>query len=344
MPMKDAVLQVMRRSGVFAPFRLAHRSKTLILVYHRFSADDAPGATSARAFAEQLAYLRARYTIVPLSALHAQLAAGRTAPGQVAITVDDGYRDFYEIAFPILQRYRAPATLFAVTDFIDGRCWLWTDKLRVALSQTAANRVSVTVGRTVIDVTLQGPASRRAAASRINEALKREADDSKDRIIASIASQVGIELPASPPPDLGPASWSELREMAAGGIEIGSHTVTHPIVTRVPSDRLAHELRRSRARLEEMLGRPVTSFAYPNGTYDRAARQEVERNGYQLAVTMEAGFNDAASDPLALRRIHTETDLARFVQSTSGFEAIKNRLRHPPSAISNPQSAIPNPQ
>src|SRR5438477_4841599 len=103
MPMKDAVLQVMRRSGAFAPFRLANRSKTLILVYHRFSAEPAPGATSAQAFAEQLAYLRARYTIVPLSVLQAQLAAGRTRSGQVAITIDDGYRDVYTIAFPILR-------------------------------------------------------------------------------------------------------------------------------------------------------------------------------------------------------------------------------------------------
>ena len=68
-------------------------------------------------------------------------------------------------------------------------------------------------------------------------------------------------------------------------------------------------------------------FAYPNGTFDRAARDAVERAGYQLAVTMEPGFNDASSDRLALRRIHTETDLARFIQSTSGFEQIKNRWR-----------------
>src|SRR5262245_2246749 len=73
MPLKDTVLHAMHRSGAFAPFRLANRSKTLILVYHRFSATDAPGATSARAFAEQLAYLRARYTIVPLSTVLAQL-------------------------------------------------------------------------------------------------------------------------------------------------------------------------------------------------------------------------------------------------------------------------------
>jgi peptidoglycan/xylan/chitin deacetylase (PgdA/CDA1 family) len=332
MPIKEVVLRTMGRAGAFAPFRLANRSKTLILVYHRFSAEAAPGTTSARSLAEQLAYLRGRYTIVPLSAVREQLEAGRTQPGQVAITIDDGYRDTYTVAFPILRRFNAPATLFAVTDFIDGRTWLWTDKLRYAFARTAANRLSVAVGHAAIDVTLDGAASRRAAASRVNEALKGEADDTKDRLIASIAAQAGVELPAAPPPELGPATWDELREMSAAGIDIGSHTVTHPIVTRVGADRLAGELRQSRTRLEEMLDRPVPLFAYPNGTYDANARREVERSGYRLAVTMEPGFNDASTDRLALRRIHTETDLARFVQSTSGFEQIKNRLRRTPAA------------
>jgi peptidoglycan/xylan/chitin deacetylase (PgdA/CDA1 family) len=327
MPLKDAVLHAMHRSGAFAPFRLANRSKALILVYHRFSEADVPGATSARAFAEQLAYLRARYTIVRLSTMLAQLEAGRTRPGQVAITIDDGYRDAHAIAFPALRRFRAPATLFAVTDFVDGKTWLWTDKVRFVLARTAAPRLSVVVGDAPIELPLNDTASRAASARHLNEALKRVANDAKERIIASVSSQAGVDLPASPPPEFAPASWNELREMSAGGIDIGSHTVTHPIVTRVNGDQLAGELRQSRVRLEEMLDRPVTQFAYPNGTYDWAARREVERAGYELAVTMDPGFNDAASDRLALRRIHTETDLARFIQSTSGFEQIKNRWR-----------------
>jgi len=347
MPLKDAVLHAMQRSGAFAPFRLAHRSKTLILVYHRFSATDAPGATSARAFAEQLAYLRSRYTIVDLSTVLEQIEAGETRPGQVAITIDDGYRDTYAIAFPILRHFRAPATLFAVTDFIDGKSWLWTDKVRYLLTRTAARSVPMVVGDVPIDVQLNGLASRAAAASRLNEALKRVANDTKERIITSMSSQVGVELPASPPFEFSAASWDELREMDAGGIDVESHTVTHPIATRVTGDQLAGELRQSRARLEQMLDRPVTLFAYPNGTYDASVRREVERAGYRLAVTMDPGFNDASTDPLALRRIHTETDLARFIQSTSGFEQIKNRLRHPSfrnPSLRNPQSAIHNPQ
>jgi len=154
-----------------------------------------------------------------------------------------------------------------------------------------------------------------------------------------VAAQLGITIPASPPAEYAAASWSELRAMTAAGVEIGSHTVTHPILTRVDRDRLTRELTGSRDRLEAMLDRPATLFCYPNGDYDRAVRDEVARAGYRLAVTTDPGLNDASSDPLALRRIHTERDLTHFVQSTSGFEQIKNRLRPHRVAASSPVSA-----
>src|SRR5689334_8128536 len=103
--MKHAILHALRVAGAFAPFRLANRRKTLILTYHRFSDDGAAGTTSARALAEQLVYLRARYTIVPLAAIQAHLCDGRSLPSAAAaITIDDGYRDAYEVAFPVLRR------------------------------------------------------------------------------------------------------------------------------------------------------------------------------------------------------------------------------------------------
>src|SRR5438045_6981253 len=112
MPMKHAVVQALHVSGAFDVFRLANRRKILILAYHRFSDRDRDRSTSARAFTEQLAYLRARYAIVSLSSVQHYLSEGRHLPDRAAvITIDDGYHDAYEVAFPILRRFGAPAAL-----------------------------------------------------------------------------------------------------------------------------------------------------------------------------------------------------------------------------------------
>src|SRR5215212_7889377 len=129
--MKQTVLNLMQASGAFAPFRLANRSKALIVMYHRFTGHEDGQAISARTFKEQLDYLQARYRLVPLSFIGEVIAGGKSLPpGLAAITIDDGYGDAYEIAFPLLRERRAPATLFVVTDFVDRKIWIWPDKVR----------------------------------------------------------------------------------------------------------------------------------------------------------------------------------------------------------------------
>jgi peptidoglycan/xylan/chitin deacetylase (PgdA/CDA1 family) len=116
---------------------------------------------------------------------------------------------------------------------------------------------------------------------------------------------------------------------------LGSHTVSHPILTTTDDAQLRRELRESRARLEAELGRSVDLFCYPNGAFDERVRRETAGAGYSCAVTTEPGLNGRrGADPLALRRVPAETDLPHFVQSTSGFEELKNRLRgHKPAAV-----------
>jgi peptidoglycan/xylan/chitin deacetylase (PgdA/CDA1 family) len=335
--MKRVFLRALRVSGAFATFRLANRLKTLILTYHRFSTNDAPGMTTIRTFGEQLAYLRAHYTIVPLTAIERHIWHGDRLPNPcVAITIDDGYRDSYELAFPLLRRYRAPATMFVVTDFIDGTDWLWPDKVRFMTLKTTVQRASVVLGDSQIDLGLEGRASRLAAAARINAVLKSVPDQAKDRAIEEMSRTLHVAFPPSPPADYASITWDQAREMDASGVAIESHTVRHPILTRVDAVQLARELSTSRRRLEHMLNRSVRSFCYPNGDYDRQIRDEVERAGYRLAVTTAAGLNDASTDPFALRRIHTEPDLTHFMQSTSGFEQAKDRLRRRSRATNAP--------
>lgn len=334
--MKQSALKFLARAGAFAPFRAANRGRVLVLTYHRFSRGRDPLATPAEDFDAHLGYLKAHYTLVPLSRVAAHYAGAAELPARAAcVTIDDGFADAYEVAFPILKRHNVPATLFVITDFLDGRAWMWTDKLRHVALNTPAERLAAEVGGRPFEIRLAGRDSRLAAAGRVNSHLKRLAPGEREEAIARIAEAHGVGLSALPPAEFGPVTWGQARELDSGGVEIGSHTVSHPILTTTDDAQLRRELRDSRARLEEELGRAVDLFCYPNGALDERVRRETAGAGYACAVTTEPGLNERrGADPLALRRVPAETDLPHFVQSTSGFEELKNRLRgRKPAAV-----------
>ncbi|HET8675281.1 MAG TPA: polysaccharide deacetylase family protein [Blastocatellia bacterium] len=334
--MKAGLLNVMQAFGAFAPFRFANRSKALILTYHRFGELRDGVKTSAHAFARQLDYLSSHYRVVPLSALAELMRSGQEVPPRVAaLTIDDGYLDAYEIAFPILRRYGVPATIFLVTGFVDRKGWLWTDKLRFLTLITRATRLEADLGGEKLRISLSGRASRLKAATALNSLLKALPDESKEDAINRIASSLRVSLPELPPHEYCSVSWDQAREMESFGMEIGSHTVSHPILTNVSEAVLQAELKESKARLEAELGHTVKLFCYPNGDYDARVRRAVEEAGYRCAVTVEPGLNDNLSDMLALKRVHTEQDMARFAQATSGFEQVKNRFRYAHAKIAS---------
>lgn len=325
--MKHAILRLMQETGAFAPFRFANRGKALIVMYHRFSREEGTPMVSARAFAEQIDYLTSHYRIVPLSFVAARLGAGKPLPPRVAVlTIDDAYSDVYDIAFPILRERGVPATVFVVTDFAERKTWLWTDKLRYLTSRVEGRQLEMAVQGRALRCELNGPASRLEAAAMINARLKTLEDEAKEEAIFGIADSLSVTIPASPPPEFASITWDDARRMQAAGIEIGSHSVTHPILTNICLARLRRELGESRERIESELSRKVDLFCYPNGNFNREVRREVERAGYSCAVTSIYGFADSGSDPLALHRISTEFDLPHFIQSTSGFERVKTRL------------------
>jgi peptidoglycan/xylan/chitin deacetylase (PgdA/CDA1 family) len=317
-------------SGAFDLMRLISSRRALILTYHRFSADGNgdDDKTPARQFAKQLEYLTAHYDVVPLSRMVERLTAREPLPPRLAaVTIDDGYRDAYEVAYPLLRRYGVSASLFVVTKFADRRAWIWTDKARFLTRQAAPQRLTMKIQESEVRLELNGTTSRRDASERINSIIKRVPDESKEETIERLSLALGVAMPQTPPDEFSSVTWEQAREMCAYGIEIGSHTLTHPILTNVGNERLRRELRDSKSQLEEVLGHQVNLFCYPNGDNDERVQCEVALAGYRAAVTVVNGLNQRGDDPLSLRRVHTERDFAHFLQSTSGFEQLKNRLR-----------------
>ncbi len=325
--MKKTLLKTFYHLGAFAPFHRTTRGKILILTYHRFSRAANPSKTSAAEFAAHLAYLKKHNQVLSLAETADYLENEKPLPrGATVITIDDGYADAFDVAFPLLKKYDFPATLFAVTDFLDEKLWLWTDLMRYVLSETKRDFLSVEFENDVkLETKLTDAPQRLTAASRVNSYLKKLPNETKETKIREIAENLNVKIPAFPVAEYAPVSWAQAREMDAENLRVESHTVTHPILTNINQTQLDYELRMSKTRLENQLNRAVETFCYPNGSLNETVWQSVKNNGYKAAVTTNYGFNAADENLFALNRIDAQSAIESFAQSVSGFEAWKQR-------------------
>lgn len=286
-----------------------------ILVYHRVNDYHDPfflHAIPTAHFAQQMAYLARHFTVFTLAELWQRSRDYRLPDNGIAITFDDGYRDFYQYAFPILQRYRLPATLFAATAPLQHRTPLWYDQVFHAFKLTKNDRLELPwLSGISFDLT-QTP-NRLQALKIFIDHVRRLANAERLSLVQWLILTLNVEV-TQWQQENAMLSWQELQTLHQSGIEIGSHTVTHPILTVIAQDQLERELVESKKLLEEKLQAPVTSFAYPNGgaaDFNQAAVQVLQRAGYRCAATTIAGNNDSTVDAFALRRLPPYGDLRR---------------------------------
>ena len=293
-------------------------------MYHRFSRDESFGKTSRTTFESHLHYLTKHYKIISLDEASKHLRNGEPLPLRSAlITIDDGYRDFYDIAFPVLKKFNVPAAFYVVTGFIDQKHWIWTDKARYILGRTSADKCDFTIGPKRIERELGDNESRLRAAGSFNSELKKMPDSDKDAMLVELAAGLNVDVPDLPPEEFQALGWDEARLMQDHNIEIGSHTATHPILPNVSDKILADELRVSKTMLEDKLQKQTVHFCYPNGNAAKRERDAAKNAGYASAVTTELRLCENSDDPFLLPRIDAEPEMHRFVQATSGFDRMK---------------------
>ena len=312
------VLAAPQRVPGYVRFVRRLRARALaIVMYHGVTAELLPVFNwcqlAAAEFAQQAALLAQEYTVLPLAEAIHRLERGQPLPERAAcLTFDDGFRNVWTTAYPILARYQLPATVFLVTGAVDDGQPAWTDRLFHALLTTARAEV-VFAGRTW---RLTTAAERQAAYKALTAQLKALPVEVKDECVAELAHALRRSVV---PRDsaLAPLTWDEVDALRATGlIEFGAHTHTHPILSRCTPARQEEELRTSRDILRARLGR-ADLFAYPNGgrgDFTPATQALLRRLGYRGAVTTIPGLNRAGRDRYALRRVHAgaDTNIGQF--------------------------------
>lgn len=287
-----------------------------ILMYHNFSSvTETDNSVSLEAARTQLQYLRRHFHVVPLSVLAQQLKAGIVDRRAVALTVDDGRRNFYEIFFPLLMEYRLPVTFFVVSSFMRREDWIWTDKVQWLAEQ------------------LNPPAELQPyKIGRLFEMLNRLRPEIRNAYVDRIASSMNLDVPKQPPPKYAPCTWSELKEMAASGlVEVGSHTVSHSILSTLTDDESWEEMTRSREQIEGGLGAKVECFCFPNGKpsdYRPSHLRQLHDAGYKSAVVASYGLISHQSAMFELPRIGIsgETDMLWFSKYLDGAEYFQTKI------------------
>jgi peptidoglycan/xylan/chitin deacetylase (PgdA/CDA1 family) len=261
------------------------RARLSVMIFHRvMSAQDPlqPTEPTAQDFEAQLRWVRDWFNVLPLSEAARGLATGRLPERPLAITFDDGYADNYTIALPILQRLGLPATFFVATGYLDGGR-MFNDSVIESVRQARGDTVDLTELK-LGHHSIATDEERRGAIGSILERLKYLEPKPREDATVRLAQMVGAVLRT----DLMMTS-SQVADLHAAGMEIGAHTVSHPVLAQVDLAIAREEISRGRERLREITGAPVCVFAYPNGRPQRDYRRE------HVTLVRELGFDAAVS-------------------------------------------------
>ncbi len=314
--------------GAIDAYRMLRRRlvkwSACILSYHRVGPgtevpSDAP-LTTPEDFEQQVLYLRRRHQVWPLSRLGRAIREAQEIPHNVAvITFDDGYRDNYRHAYPILKKHDVPATIFLATSHVDEGRPFWWDRLTCAVLTTAAARLqSDRLG----SYDLSTEAARWAALAAMDVPLKQMRDHEKNEAIEELVRQLGADVPPATARDM-ILTWDDVREMAAGGVAFGSHTVHHPTLIGLPLEQARREIADSRKRIEEQVGQPCDTFAYPDGREGNISadiKAILAECGYLCAVYLLPNrLVGPGADPYGLPRVSPKWDFTTFRLGVSGL-------------------------
>ena len=280
-------------------------------------------------FRMHLEFLEKYFYLAPISLLHADNLKIPAANGKPCcfLTFDDGWYDFYQHAYPILKKYRAPATVFLPTDFIGTNNSFWTDRLAYLLCKLdKAGRPAGNSGDKVIDSleSLKGSFDSRLEQA-IAELKKYRPDDIED-ILSTWAARYDCNYSDMERSFL---NWDEVREMLQSGlVTFGSHTAHHHILTTLTGNEIMDELYKSKKRLlaEAVADTSFIPFCYPNGNFDAEIADMVKEAGYSLAVTTKNGWNSIKPDnPYMLKRVGMHQDISS-TRAMVGFKLLSFKL------------------
>lgn len=293
------------RSLVGALCPAGEKAKHHVLIFHRvFTSVDSmmPSEPTVERFDQIIGMLKRNFEILPLADAVDLAAAGKLPAASVSITFDDGYADNYLNALPVLEAHQAPATFFIATGYLEGGR-MWNDTIIETARLLPEGETAVKVGASETRIVITGDEGRRALAENTIMAYKYHPASERERCAQVFA---GLQTEISLPDNL-MLSHEQLQQLAASKmVEIGAHTVSHPIVAGLDDGEFRAEVLASMNMLEQLVGKRPRLFAYPNGKlgkdYQASQVSILQTLGLKAAVATDWGVMDQSTDPFQIPR------------------------------------------
>ena len=278
------------------------RASLSVLIFHRVLPEPDPLfplEMHARQFDAVCGWLASWFNVLALDEAVTRLKVGTLPARAACLTFDDGYADNLQVALPILQRHGLCATFFIATGFLDGGR-MWNDSVIETLRICSLSQLDLTalgLGRHTL-CTIE---NRRAAIATLIADLKYRPLNKRVALTEQISRMAQVALPD----DLMMRS-SEVKTLREAGMQIGAHTVSHPILARLTQAQAYQEIAGGKLYLEKLLGERISLFAYPNGKpgedYSPDTVAQVRSLGFDAAVCTQWGASSLSSDFFQIRR------------------------------------------
>lgn len=290
-----------------------------VLTFHSIRPSSAPfddGVidSSVERFDRQMAMVRRSSTPVTLDELRTALRERKPLPPRpLLVTFDDGYRDNFDLALPVLLRHGIRATFFIATSYVTERRVFWWDRIAYLIRRSSMDRIHLEYPKP-LELDLQNRAEAIRKAQRI---VKDTEGLDLQRFLEALGAAAEVSWTADDErrfADELVMSWSQVRALRAAGMDVQSHTRTHRVLHTISPAELQTELSGSRQELEEILGEPVRAVSYPVGrtiAEDPWIRDAVAAAGYELGFSNASGINSLFRrvDPLDLKRVSLDLDV-----------------------------------
>jgi len=319
--------------GIYNYLRYKNRDKAIVLTYHGILPEiprkkvsfEYRNFVSASEFERQIQFLLSHYK--PLT-INDFINSEPTIDNGFLITFDDGYRNNFFYALPILKKYGLQACFFVTTGYIETQEFLWTDLIDRLIFKTRQKSVELDFnGKYVFE--LDGNHNREQASIRIRRYLKRIHPNRAQRLIENVKKQLSDVDPSMDDEEKERylfMNWNEIRNLSDAGQIIGSHTHNHFILSTLSKDESYLELRISQNLIEEKTEKPCIALSYPNGGLEDFTELQIEQLkdlNFTCAFTQIPFFNDRYTNPFQLRRINMSLDLnlLHFETLISGLRA-----------------------